>query len=159
MIRDDGTTPQASQKTKVSRKQVSGAISPWPPHSKRSMRHATPSDIRPPRQLALLIEREDPITMAALLLSEAAIAALQTELPQWHVVNGKLHRELRFKDFSEAFGFMARVALAAEQLGHHPEWRNVWNRVDIDLITHDSGGLSDLDVLLARHIDAIVAGS
>ncbi|MFM7550145.1 MAG: 4a-hydroxytetrahydrobiopterin dehydratase, partial [Cyanobacteriota bacterium] len=58
--------------------------------------------------------------------------------------------------FSEAFGFMARVALAAEQLGHHPEWSNVWNRVVIDLTTHDTGGLSDLDLQLARRIDALV---
>lgn len=95
--------------------------------------------------------------MAALPLSDAQIAALPAELPQWSLVNGKLHRELHFADFSQAFGFMVRVALAAEMLGHHPEWSNVWNRVVIDLTTHDSGGLSDLDVALARRIDALVA--
>jgi len=95
--------------------------------------------------------------MAAQPLDDATIAALPAQLPGWSLVNGKLHRELRFADFSEAFGFMARVALAAEQLGHHPEWSNVWNRVVIDLTTHDSGGLSELDVTLARRIDAIVA--
>ncbi|QPN63321.1 4a-hydroxytetrahydrobiopterin dehydratase [Synechococcus sp. CBW1004] len=94
--------------------------------------------------------------MAAQPLTDAAIAALPTELPAWSLVEGKLHRELRFADFSAAFGFMARVALAAEQLGHHPEWRNVWNQVVIDLTTHDTGGLSDLDVALARRIDALV---
>lgn len=93
--------------------------------------------------------------MAAQPLTDAAIAALPTELPAWSLVHGKLHRELRFADFSAAFGFMARVALAAEQLGHHPEWSNVWNRVVIDLTTHDTGGLSDLDVELARRIDAL----
>jgi 4a-hydroxytetrahydrobiopterin dehydratase len=97
--------------------------------------------------------------MAAQPLSSAEIAALATELPSWQVVNGKLHRELRFADFSEAFGFMARVALAAEQLNHHPEWSNVWNRVVIDLTTHDTGGLSDLDVALARRIDALAVQS
>ncbi len=96
------------------------------------------------------------LAMAAQPLTDAAIAALPTELPAWSLVEGKLHRELRFADFSAAFGFMARVALAAEQLGHHPEWRNVWNQVVIDLTTHDTGGLSDLDVALARRIDALV---
>ena len=94
--------------------------------------------------------------MAAQPLSDAAIAALANELPAWQLQNGRLHRELRFADFSEAFGFMSRVALAAEQLAHHPEWSNVWNRVVIDLTTHDTGGLSDLDVALARRIDALL---
>ncbi len=95
--------------------------------------------------------------MAAQPLSASQIADLAAQLPAWSLVNGKLHRELRFADFSEAFGFMARVALAAEQLNHHPEWSNVWNRVVIDLTTHDTGGLSNLDVELARRIDALVS--
>ena len=69
-----------------------------------------------------------------------------------------LHREVTFGDFAEAFGFMARVAIWAEKLNHHPEWSNVWNRVTIDLITHDLGGLSDLDVELATRIDSAVDG-
>ena len=97
-----------------------------------------------------------PTAMPAQPLSAAAIAALPAAFPGWSLVHGKLHRELRFGDFSEAFGFMARVALAAEQLGHHPEWSNVWNRVVIDLTTHDTGGLSTLDVELARRIDALL---
>lgn len=95
--------------------------------------------------------------MAATPLSSDQIAALGQELPTWQHVNGRLQRELRFADFSEAFGFMARVALAAEALGHHPEWSNVWNRVTIALTTHDTGGLSNLDVELARRIDALLA--
>ena len=95
--------------------------------------------------------------MAAQPLGSSQIASLASDLPAWRLVDGKLHRELRFADFSEAFGFMTRVALAAEQLGHHPEWSNVWNRVVIDLTTHDSGGLTSLDVELARRIDALVA--
>ena len=63
----------------------------------------------------------------------------------------------RFKDFSEAWGFMSRVALLAEKQDHHPEWFNVWNRVEITLSTHDAGGLSARDVALARAIDALVA--
>jgi 4a-hydroxytetrahydrobiopterin dehydratase len=66
-----------------------------------------------------------------------------------------LQRTFRFADFSEAFGFMVRVALAAETLGHHPEWSNVWNRVTIALTTHDLGGLSSLDIELARRIEAL----
>lgn len=95
--------------------------------------------------------------MAAEPLSASQIAALGEELPAWSLVNGKLRRELRFADFSAAFGFMARVALAAEQLGHHPEWSNVWNKVVIELTTHDTGGLSNLDVKLAHRIDALVS--
>ena len=93
--------------------------------------------------------------MAAVPLTPDQIAALPEHLPQWCVVEGKLHRELRFADFVEAFGFMSRVALVAEAMGHHPEWRNVWNRVVIDLITHDIGGLSNLDVQLAARIDEL----
>lgn len=89
-------------------------------------------------------------------LSAAEAQALPQRLPQWTVRNGKLRRELRFADFSEAFAFMTRVALAAEQLNHHPEWSNVWNRVTIDLTTHDTGGLSNLDVELAGRIDALL---
>jgi 4a-hydroxytetrahydrobiopterin dehydratase len=93
--------------------------------------------------------------MAAQPLSPDAIAQLPMQLPAWTLKEGKLHRELRFADFSEAFGFMARVALAAEQLNHHPEWSNVWNRVVINLTTHDCGSLSNLDLALAQRIDAI----
>jgi 4a-hydroxytetrahydrobiopterin dehydratase len=94
--------------------------------------------------------------MAAIPLTPDQIQALPLQLPAWRLVNGKLHRELRFADFVEAFGFMSRVALVAEAMGHHPEWSNVWNRVVIELTTHDTGGLSTLDVELARRIDHLV---
>jgi 4a-hydroxytetrahydrobiopterin dehydratase len=93
--------------------------------------------------------------MAAIPLSPAEIDALATSLPTWTLVEGKLRRQFLFADFSEAFAFMARVALLAETLGHHPEWSNVWNRVTISLTTHDTGGLSNLDLELARRIDAL----
>lgn len=96
--------------------------------------------------------------MHAQPLSAAEITALPSVLPGWSVENGKLHQEFRFADFSEAFGFLTRVALLAESLGHHPEWFNVWNRVVIDLTTHDTGGLSTLDQALAERISALVAG-
>jgi 4a-hydroxytetrahydrobiopterin dehydratase len=93
--------------------------------------------------------------MAAKPLTPGQIDGLATDLPHWSRDGNRLCREFRFSDFSEAFGFMSRVALAAEQLGHHPEWSNVWNRVTIALTTHDTGGLSNLDVELARRVDAI----
>ena len=93
--------------------------------------------------------------MTAIALTPKEIETLSDTLPAWGVLEGKLQRQFLFADFSEAFGFMVRVALAAETLGHHPEWSNVWNRVTIALTTHDTGGLSNLDVELARRIEAI----
>ena len=90
------------------------------------------------------------------LLSDDDLAAFLGDHPNWSTKDGMLHCELTFGDFAEAFGFMARVALWAEKLNHHPEWSNVWNRVTIDLITHDLSGLSDLDVELATRIDSAV---
>jgi len=72
----------------------------------------------------------------------------------WELVDGRLHREFEFDDFAEAFGFMARVAVIAERLDHHPDWSNSWNRVVIDLTSHDAGGVTGRDVALARAIDA-----
>jgi 4a-hydroxytetrahydrobiopterin dehydratase len=88
------------------------------------------------------------------LLSDDDLAAFLRDHPTWSTKDGMLHCELTFADFAEAFGFMARVAMWAEKLNHHPEWSNVWNRVTIDLITHDLSGLSDLDVELATRIDS-----
>jgi 4a-hydroxytetrahydrobiopterin dehydratase len=92
-------------------------------------------------------------------LTEAERAGLATTLPAWRLMEGRdaIARSFRFKDFSEAWGFMSRVALLAEAQDHHPEWSNVWNRVDIVLTTHDAGGLSARDIRLARAIDALVA--
>jgi 4a-hydroxytetrahydrobiopterin dehydratase len=80
-------------------------------------------------------------------------------LPGWthDAERDGLRRRFTFADFGQAFGFMAQVALLAEKADHHPEWSNVWNRVDILLTTHDAGGLSARDVALAKQIDAVVA--
>jgi 4a-hydroxytetrahydrobiopterin dehydratase len=94
--------------------------------------------------------------MAATLLDPSQLAELPQRLPAWRLQDGRLCRDFRFADFSQAFGFMARVALAAEALGHHPDWSNVWNRVSIALETHDLGGLSTLDLQLADRIDGLV---
>ena len=88
-------------------------------------------------------------------LGDGELAAALRELPAWTLRDDKLHRELRFRDFSEAFGFMTRVALVAESMNHHPEWFNVWNRVVVDLSTHDAGGVTSLDLELARRMDAV----
>jgi len=98
----------------------------------------------------------DGLLMAAVPLTSGEIEQLEQQLPGWSLVDGKLHRELVFSDFNAAFGFMTRVALIAEAMGHHPEWCNVWNRVVIDLTTHDTGGLSNLDQQLAQRINALV---
>ena len=90
-------------------------------------------------------------------LDEATRAGLAAALPGWVLDEGRdaIRREFRFRDFSEAWGFMARVALLAEAQDHHPEWSNVYNRVEIVLTTHDSGGLSERDLRLARAIDGL----
>jgi 4a-hydroxytetrahydrobiopterin dehydratase len=94
-------------------------------------------------------------------LSPDARAAGLAALPAWREVDGRdaISRSLRFADFNVAFGFMTRVALVAETMGHHPEWFNVYNRVDITLSTHDAGGLSPLDLQLAAAIDRIAASA
>jgi 4a-hydroxytetrahydrobiopterin dehydratase len=95
--------------------------------------------------------------MARPRLSEDELAHALSELPGWSLAAGKLHREYRFANFSAAFGFMTRVALAAECMNHHPEWSNVWNRVVVDLVTHDSGGVTASDVALAKTMEALAA--
>ena len=90
-------------------------------------------------------------------LDDAAIALGLKSLPAWTRVMGReaISRSFKFSDFNEAFGFMTRSALVAEQLNHHPEWFNVWNRVDVTLATHDAGGVTELDLKLATAMDQI----
>lgn len=100
--------------------------------------------------------------MAEKLQGEArreALAALAET--GWGAVAGRdaIRKVWRFRDFSEAWGFMCRAALAAETLNHHPEWSNVWRTVDVTLSTHDCGGLSALDVKLARRMDALAGAA
>lgn len=98
------------------------------------------------------------MTAIARLTGPARAEAL-ARVHAWTPVEGRdaIHRRLEFPDFSAAWGFMARVALAAEKLDHHPEWTNVYNRVDITLTTHDAGGLSERDIQLAELIDRLAA--
>jgi 4a-hydroxytetrahydrobiopterin dehydratase len=92
-------------------------------------------------------------------LTDTERAGLARLLPGWSLVEGReaIFRSFQFRDFSEAWGFMNRVALLAESQGHHPDWSNVWNRVRIELSTHDAGGLTDNDVKLAKAISALLA--
>ncbi|HYD89790.1 MAG TPA: 4a-hydroxytetrahydrobiopterin dehydratase [Vitreimonas sp.] len=86
-------------------------------------------------------------------------AAAVARLPGWQAATDRdaISKEFRFKDFNAAFGFMARVAMYAEKHDHHPEWHNVYNRVDITLATHSAGGVTDKDVALAHFIDQAAA--
>ena len=93
----------------------------------------------------------------AAILTDGKITKALGGLPGWSCVDGKLHKDLRFRDFNEAFGFMARVAMFAEKLNHHPEWTNVYNRVDVTLTTHDAGGVTELDVRMAQFMDEAAA--
>lgn len=87
------------------------------------------------------------------LLSEAEVADRLTRHPTWSLVDGRLHRELTFTAFPQAFAFMAQVALAAEKLDHHPDWSNSWNKVVVDITNHASAGLTDRCFRLAAAID------
>jgi 4a-hydroxytetrahydrobiopterin dehydratase len=87
-------------------------------------------------------------------LSTQQLDAALATLPGWSVANDKLHREYRFPDFIHAFGFMATAAIAIEKMDHHPEWFNVYNKVNVDLTTHDAGGITQKDVDLAHSLDA-----
>src|SRR3546814_14601796 len=99
--------------------------------------------------------------MAIAKLEGAARAAALQALAGWRPVDGDrdaIVKSFRFADFNTAFGFMSQVALMAEKLDHHPEWFNVYNRVEITLTTHDAGGLSQRDLDLGRFIDAAATG-
>src|SRR5271163_584667 len=89
-------------------------------------------------------------------LSDAEIHSALQDLKDWTLSQGKLHREYKFADFVHAFGFMATAAIAIEKMDHHPEWSNVWNKVVVDLTTHDAGGVSAKDIELAKLLDSLL---
>ena len=88
-------------------------------------------------------------------LPESELSSVVATLPGWSIANGKLHREYKFPGFAQAFGFMATAAPTIEKRDHHPEWSNVYNRVTVDLSTHDAGGITQLDVDLAKLLEGI----
>lgn len=89
-------------------------------------------------------------------LSPQELEAELKQLDGWTIENNKLHREFKFPSFVEAFGFMSSLALVSEAIAHHPEWFNVYNRVTIDLTTHDSGGITMKDIEWARSANKLV---
>jgi 4a-hydroxytetrahydrobiopterin dehydratase len=90
-------------------------------------------------------------------LSQPEIASAVRKLGGWTVANGKLHRDYEFADFVHAFGFMTTAALTIEKMGHHPEWFNVYNRLSVDLTTHDAGGITKKDIALAKKLETLAA--
>jgi 4a-hydroxytetrahydrobiopterin dehydratase len=86
-------------------------------------------------------------------LTNSQIESALSKLPGWTLASGKLHREYKFPDFTHAFGFMATAATAIQAMDHHPEWTNVYNRVVVDLSTHDAGGITAWDVQLAEKLE------
>jgi len=90
-------------------------------------------------------------------LSDSELQSALGDLKDWKLVKGKLHREYKFADFIHAFGFMATAALGIEKMNHHPEWFNVYNRVTVDLTTHDAAGITKRDIELAKLLDGTAA--
>jgi 4a-hydroxytetrahydrobiopterin dehydratase len=88
-------------------------------------------------------------------MKKTEVAVLLKQLPGWSVKGGKLHREYKFADFPHAFGMMATAAPVIEKMDHHPEWSNVYNRVTVDLSTHDAGGITQKDFDLAALLERI----
>lgn len=89
------------------------------------------------------------------VLTDKQVDKALAALPGWSLVGGKLHKELRFRDFNTAFGFMTRVALVAEKRDHHPDWSNSWNTVVLDIVNHAAGGVTAKCIDLAICIEAI----
>lgn len=93
-------------------------------------------------------------------LQEAERKAALAELPEWSEIEERdaIRRSFRFRNFNEAWGFMSRIALTAEKMDHHPEWFNVYNRIEVTLSTHSAGGVTELDIKLAKAMDRVAAG-
>ena len=89
-------------------------------------------------------------------LSEEDINEKLQGLPGWSISNGKLHKEFSFETFNQAFGFMTRAAMEIEKMNHHPEWLNVYNRLTVELTTHDAGGITQNDINLAKILNSLV---
>ena len=88
-------------------------------------------------------------------LSDEQIQTELKDLEGWSVVDGKLHKEFQFLDFNEAFGFMARASMHIEKMNHHPEWFNVYNKLVVDLMTHDASGITENDAKLAKILNSL----
>ena len=89
-------------------------------------------------------------------LSETEITEELKKIKGWAIKDNKLHKEFQFDSFNQAFGFMTRAAMEIEKMNHHPEWFNVYNRITVDLTTHDAGGITNNDINLARILNSLV---
>ena len=89
-----------------------------------------------------------------MILSDTQLEKYLEDLKEWKIKDGKLFKEFKFLDFDKAFEFMSLVAIMAEAMDHHPEWSNVYNKVEINLVTHSEGGITQLDIDLAKQIDS-----
>lgn len=94
--------------------------------------------------------------MALEKLSSETIVNELKNLKGWSVVNGKLHKDFKFDDFNQAFGFMTRAAMHIEKMNHHPEWFNVYNKLTVELMTHDAGGITQNDINLAKILNSLI---
>lgn len=94
--------------------------------------------------------------MALEKLSSETIENELKNLDGWSVANGKLHKDFQFDDFNQAFGFMTRAAMHIEKMNHHPEWFNVYNKITVDLMTHDAGGITQNDINLAKILNSLL---
>ena len=88
-------------------------------------------------------------------LSDEQIEKEMASLSGWNIINGKLHKDFVFQDFIEAFGFMSKASMHIEKMNHHPEWFNVYNKLKVDLVTHDAGGITQNDINLARILNSL----
>lgn len=93
--------------------------------------------------------------MSLAKLSDEQIKKELVSLSGWSIVNGKLHKDFVFQDFIEAFGFMSKASMHIEKMNHHPEWFNVYNKLKVDLVTHDAGGITQNDINLARILNSL----
>ncbi|NIM26516.1 MAG: 4a-hydroxytetrahydrobiopterin dehydratase [Nitrososphaeria archaeon] len=89
-------------------------------------------------------------------LSSEKISEELKNLPGWSVKDEKLHKDFEFESFNQAFGFMTRAAMEIEKMNHHPEWFNVYNRISVDLMTHDAGGITENDIQLAKILNSLL---
>ena len=88
-------------------------------------------------------------------LSSEKISEELKNLPGWSIKDEKLHKDFEFESFNQAFGFMTRAAMEIEKMNHHPEWFNVYNKLSVDLMTHDAGGITENDIQLARILNSL----
>ncbi|MGI0097321.1 MAG: 4a-hydroxytetrahydrobiopterin dehydratase [Nitrosopumilaceae archaeon] len=102
------------------------------------------------------MEHERIMFMRVTKIPQKEIEKELKDIPGWTIVEGKLHKKFQFDDFNQAFGFMTRAAMHIEKMNHHPEWFNVYNKLIVDLTTHDAGGITENDIKLAKTLNSLI---